>query len=93
MWGSNLTNSTNGLRAFRTSALEKMRLNASHFEAEFLMSTRATKLNLRVAEVPTVEGSTVGGKVQAKTTKVGIALLRVVVREMLERSRFNKQFL
>ena len=83
MWGSNLTNSTNGLRAFRTDAWQKMHLGASHFEAEFLMSIRATKLKLRVAEVPTVEGNRVGGKVQAKTRKVGFALLRVVFREIL----------
>jgi glycosyltransferase involved in cell wall biosynthesis len=88
LWGAKLTDSTNGLRAFRTDAWQKMHLDASHFEAEFLMSIRAIKLKLRVAEVPTVEGSRVGGEVQAKTSKVGIALLHVVVREMLEGSRF-----
>ena len=88
VWGSNLTDSTNGLMAFRTSAWEKMRLNASHFEVEFLMPISATKLRLRGEEVSTLEGSRVGGEVQAKTSKVGIALLHVVVREMLEGSRF-----
>ena len=88
LWGSKLTDSTNGLRAFRTEAWQKMHLDVSHFEAEFLMSIRATKLRLRVAEVPTVEGSRVGGKVQARTTKVGFALLRAVFREILG-SRFK----
>jgi len=86
VWRSSLTDSTNGLRAFRMTAWRRMRLNpSSHFEAEFLMSIRAAKLKLRIAEVPTVEGKRVGGKVQARTTRVGPALLLVVIREMLRR--------
>jgi hypothetical protein len=82
-WKSSLTDSTNGLRAFTVAAWREMRMNlSSHFGTEYLMSIRAAKLRLRIAEVPTVEGNRVGGKVQARTTKVGPALLWLVLREM-----------
>ena len=85
LWGSSLTDTTNGLRAFRVSAWNMMDLDARQFDDTFLMSIRAAKLGLRLEEVPTVEGKRVGGKVQARTTRVGPALLMRVFREMVAR--------
>jgi dolichol-phosphate mannosyltransferase len=87
-WGTRLTDSTNGLRAFTREAWKMMRIYAPHFEAEFLISIRAGKLKLKIAEVSTKEGSRLGGKVKARTLRAGWQLLLVVVRELLIGNRF-----
>jgi len=89
-WGSALTDATNGLRAFRLSAWRRMNLHAAHFEAEFLMSIRAAKLKLKIAEIPTVEGRRRSGKAQARTSRVGYSLLRVVFQELFNGRHFER---
>jgi hypothetical protein len=58
-----------------------MSIHAKKNETEYMMSIRAAKLGLKVAQIPMIEGRRVGGEVKAKTWQTGLDLLGVLLKE------------
>ena len=83
LWNAKYSDAAYGLRAFRTNAWVRMRMNAKWNETEFLMSIRSAKLGLRVVQIPVVEGKRAGGEVKAKTFSTGWSLMKVIMRELV----------
>lgn len=82
VWGTNVTDSTNGLRAIWRSAWDKLGIDSPYHEAEFQMTIRAGKLGMRIGEIPTVERLRVGGRRYASTTKMAWTFTKFFLREI-----------
>lgn len=87
-WNAHLTDSTYGMRAFRMGAWKKMKIDAKLNETEFMMSIRATKLGLKLVQIPVVEGNRVGGEVKARSLSTGWSHLKLVFAELLKGNSF-----
>ncbi len=83
LWNAHYSDAAYGLRAFRTDAWNRMKMNSKWNETEFLMSIRSAKLGLRVLQIPVIEGKRAGGEVKAKTVSTGWSLLKVIMRELV----------
>jgi dolichol-phosphate mannosyltransferase len=83
LWSAHYSDAAYGLRAFRTDAWNRMKMNSKWNETEFLMSIRSAKLGLRVLQIPVIEGKRAGGEVKAKTVSTGWSLLKVIMRELV----------
>jgi glycosyltransferase involved in cell wall biosynthesis len=81
-WKAHVTDSTNGLRAIRRSAWDKLAIDSPYHETEFQMTIRAAKLGMRISEIPTTEGKRVGGKRYASTRKMAWTFLKSFLREV-----------
>jgi len=90
IWGANVTDSTNGLRAIRRTAWNKLSIDSPYHEAEFQMTIRAAKLGMKIGEVPTVEGPRIGGKRYASTMKMAWTFTKFLLREIWIGNRFLK---
>lgn len=44
------------------------------------------KLGLKVAEIPTIEGDRIGGKSRAKSIPVGLAMSKLLIKEMINKN-------
>ena len=87
-WGSNVTDTTNGLRGFTKHCIEATRLDYYAYEENFQLAIRCSKLGLPIAEVPTVEQVRAGGVIKAKTSRVFFSLPMVLLKEILIGKRF-----
>lgn len=83
LWHAQYSDAAYGLRAFRTVAWDRMKMNSKWNETEFLMSIRSAKLGLRVFQIPVIEGQRAGGEVKAKTISTGWSLLKVIMHELV----------
>jgi len=83
LWKAQSSDAAYSLRAFRTDAWNRMKMNSKWNETEFLMSIRSAKLGLRVFQIPVIEGKRAGGEVKAKTVSTGWSLLKVIMRELV----------
>jgi glycosyltransferase involved in cell wall biosynthesis len=81
-WNAGVTDSTNGLRAIRRAAWNKLAIDSPYHETEFQMSIRAAKLGLRIREIPTIEGRRVGGIRYASTRKMAWTFTKSLTREI-----------
>jgi len=88
-WRAHVTDSTNGLRAIRRSAWDKLAIDSPYHETEFQMTIRAAKLRMRISEIPTAEGKRVGGKRYASTRKMAWTFLKSFLREVWIGKRFT----
>jgi glycosyltransferase involved in cell wall biosynthesis len=77
-----VTDSINGFRGARRTALEALALCSSGFTIEYEMTIRALRRGLRIVEVPTREGPRVGGKTKAPSFRTGLAFLGYLAREI-----------
>ena len=91
IWNANVTDATNGLRAIRRSAWNKLGIDSEYHEAEFQMTIRAAKLGMKIAEIPTVEGRRIGGKRYASTWKMAWTFTKHLIREIWVGSRFRSR--
>ncbi len=82
LWNSDYTDSAYGMRAFTREAWNKLSIEATRNETEFLMSIRAAKLGLKVCQIPMEEGVRVGGEVKARTLSTGWCFTKIIVREL-----------
>ena len=89
-WNAGVTDSTNGLRAIRRSAWNRLRIDSPYHETEFQMSIRAAKLEMTIREIPTVEGKRVGGTRYASTRKMAWTFTKALVREVILGSKFEQ---
>jgi len=81
-FGAGYTDSTYGFRIFRKDAWDRMQIDSRWNETEYLMSIRAAKMRLKVAQIPMIEGRRVGGEVKAKTFATGLTHLKILFREL-----------
>lgn len=72
----------NGFRAFKRSSFEKLKVDGPGFVIEFQSSIRAMKLGLDIREIPTYEGSRIGGESTAKSLPTGILFVKHFLREI-----------
>jgi glycosyltransferase involved in cell wall biosynthesis len=87
-WGSNVTDTTNGLRGFTKHCIEVAKLDYYAYEENFQLAIRCSKLGLPIAEVPTIEQVRAGGVIKAKTSRVFFSLPMVLLKEILIGKRF-----
>ena len=88
-WNANVTDSTNGLRAIRRSAWNKLAIDSPYHETEFQMTIRAAKLGMKIREIPTIEGKRVGGTRYASTRKMAWTFTKGLMREIILGTRFQ----
>jgi glycosyltransferase involved in cell wall biosynthesis len=83
-FGSCYSDSTYGFRIFKKSAWDKMGIDSEWNETEYMMSIRAARLGLKVAQIPMIEGKRAHGEVKAKTWRTGVNHLGVLVKEIFD---------
>jgi hypothetical protein len=73
--------------------MKRMGLDAPGHEIEYQATIRATKLGLRVAEIPSRELDRAGGrrKASAGTWRLGWCTLRCLLREIAIGRRFERR--
>ena len=81
-WGTNVTDTTNGLRGITKSCYKRTKLNTFGYTENFQLTIRCAKLKIRIAEVPTEEHPRIGGIVKANTKGIIIAMLKVFLNEL-----------
>jgi len=74
--GAYVTDTINGFRGVKKSSFARLKAFTDGFDIEFLMSIRALKLGLKVAEFPTREGSRIGGVSTAESLPTGILFIK-----------------
>ncbi len=82
LWRTEISDTINGFRAIRRQRLLELRTDASGFAIEYQISIRAAKRGFRIAEIPTIEGDRIGGRSTAGSLPTGLAVLRVLWREL-----------
>jgi glycosyltransferase involved in cell wall biosynthesis len=76
-----VTDAQNSLRIVRRDAFEKMNVESKRFDIEAEMLIKASKLGLRIAEVPTIEDKRVSGNPQLQTLKDGWIIFKRMMKE------------
>jgi len=89
LWNAGVTDSTNGLRAIRRSAWNRLGIDSPYHETEFQMTIRSAKLGMKIREIPTIEGKRAGGKSYASTRKMGWTFTKVLAREIILGRKFE----
>lgn len=79
--GTNCTDMCYGYRAFKRSALEKMRCTSEGFEIETEQVIRMKKAGLRVKEVPSFEARRKNGNSYLNSFSDGWRILNVILKE------------
>lgn len=80
--GAYITDTINGFRAVRRCSFEVLNLDECGFPIEYQMSIRAMKNNLRIVEIPTIEGNRLGGKSKCLSLPVGWGHVKVLGYEI-----------
>lgn len=88
IFGGKLTDSINGYRAITKKAFKKLKLDGPGYVIEYQMSIRAKKLNLKIIEIPTIEGDRIGGESGSKAIPTGILFIRYLWREIILQKNF-----
>lgn len=88
LWGGNVTDTINGYRGISKEAFNKLKLDATGFAIEFQMTIRALKQNMRISEIPTIEGDRIGGQSTAIAIPTGLGFIRFLIREIVIGNRF-----
>lgn len=74
--GAYVTDTINGFRGVKKASFMRLKAVTDRFDIEFLMSIRALKLGLKVAEFPTREGARIGGVSTAESLPTGILFIK-----------------
>lgn len=82
IWGGRLTDSINGYRAIEKRIFNKLNLDAKGFAIEYQMSIRALKLKLKISEIPTIEGTRIGGRSTSYAIPTGLRFIYFFIREI-----------
>lgn len=80
--GPFVTDTINGFRALRRTALLELATTVKRFPIEYQISIRAMKRGWRIAELPTLEGQRAGGESKALSWPVGKDHLKVLFTEL-----------
>lgn len=87
--GDYITDTINGYRAITKRAFELMKPDAEGYAIEFQMSIRASKLGLKVKEIPTVEYDRIGSASKLSPIPTGLKFLRLIARELWLERKFQ----
>ncbi len=90
LWRGHVTDTINGYRAIKKSAFQKLNLDATGFAIEYQMTIRALKLQMKVIEIPTIEGNRIGGKSTSYAIPTGFRFIYFLLREIVIGGRFYK---
>lgn len=90
IWGGALTDTINGFRSVRRSAILEMNLDPTGFDIEFQMSIRGLKLGHAICEIPTIEFNRLGGESTAYSFPTGILMLKRVLKELRNGKSFAR---
>lgn len=74
--GPYVTDTINGFRGIKKSSFRRLKAFTDRFDIEFLMSIRALKLGMKVAEFPTREGARIGGVSTAESFPTGVLFIK-----------------
>jgi glycosyltransferase involved in cell wall biosynthesis len=80
---SYVTDSINGFRGITRKCWQSIRPDGVGYTIEYQSTIRALKLNLRVAEFPTIEGQRIGGQSNARAIPTGLRFLRLLFKEIM----------
>jgi hypothetical protein len=80
--GPYVTDTINGFRAMRRSALLDLQTTVKRFPIEYQISIRAMRRRWRIAEIATIEGQRAGGESKALSWPVGKDHIKVLLSEM-----------
>jgi len=90
LWGGRVTDTINGYRAIKKEALSKLNLDAGGFAIEYQMTIRALKLKMKIAQIPTIEGSRIGGQSTSSAIPTGLKFIYFLIREIILGKSFVK---
>ena len=80
--GPYVTDTINGFRAMRRTALLDLDTTVKRFPIEYQISIRAMRRRWKIAEVPTIEGQRAGGESKAISWPVGKDHIKVLLSEL-----------
>ena len=88
LFRAKVTDAVNGFRAIWRKRMALLNLPSSYFQIEMQMTIRASKLGMKLAEVPTHEYERIGGVSKAKSFDVGFSYFVLFLKELLLGKRF-----
>ena len=88
LFRAKVTDAVNGFRTIWRERMKELNLPPSRFEIEMQMTIRASKLKMKIAEIPTHEFKRIGGISKAKSFDVGLSYLKLFLHELLLAMRF-----
>ena len=81
-WGTNVTDTTNGLRGITKSCYKRTKLNTFGNTENFQLTIRCAKLKIKTTEIPTEELPRIGGVVKSDTKGVVINMIKAFLNEL-----------
>jgi glycosyltransferase involved in cell wall biosynthesis len=84
IWGANITDATNGLRAVKREVLKKLTFDEGYHTFELQLTILAAKMKYHVAEVPTIEGRRKGSRRYASTVRMALSLSKILLKEIVK---------
>ena len=87
LFGVRHTDLCYGYMAFWRRCLPQLTVDCTGFEVETLLTLRATRAGLKVAEVPSVERNRIHGQSNLRPIHDGLRVLRTITGERLARDR------
>ena len=81
-WGTNVTDTTNGLRGITKSCYKRTKLNSFSNTENFQLTIRCAKLKIKTTEIPTEELPRIGGVVKSDTKGVVINMIKAFLNEL-----------
>lgn len=76
-----VSDTINGFRATTKDAFHKLRAESSGYTIEYEMTIHAMKQQLRITEIPTIEGTRIGGRTKGPSLEIGPQFLKCLVKE------------
>jgi glycosyltransferase involved in cell wall biosynthesis len=83
--GKYITDSINGLRAFKKNSFLELNTNENGYPIEYQATIRSFKNKFRIEEIPTIEGPRIGGESYAKSFSVGISFIKLLFKEIFSK--------
>ncbi len=87
LFGVDYTDLCYGYMAFWRRCLPQLNVDCSGFEVETLLTLRAARAELTIAEVPSVERDRIHGESNLRPVRDGLRVMRTILRERLKRDR------
>ena len=82
LFGGSYTDAMNGFRAYRKDRFLALAVDEDGLTFPTQTSAQFAKAGLRIAEIPTYEPRRIGGARKAKNFRTGLALLRMIAKEI-----------
>jgi glycosyltransferase involved in cell wall biosynthesis len=87
LFGVHYTDLCYGYMAFWRRCLPQLAVDCTGFEVETLLTLRAVRAELKVAEVPSVERNRIHGEGNLRPVHDGLRVMRTILRERFKRDR------